>query len=65
MYGERFSKNQVREIFIFDDENIYHLEVLLKMIESRNLIELVYDEGGAGGDMVCRFNHTFLRECLF
>ncbi|CDW76061.1 ph domain containing protein [Stylonychia lemnae] len=42
IYGERFSMNQVKEIFIFDDQNVYHLELLFRVLENRKLIELVY-----------------------
>eukprot|EP00347_Sterkiella_histriomuscorum_P004823 403358953 len=64
VFGDRFSMNQVKEIFIFDDQNNYHLDLLFRVLENRNLIEMVYEDGSQG-DKIYRFNQSFLRECLF
>lgn len=61
--GERFSTRLLKEIYSFDNMNSYSMDLLLEVLEDRNLIEFVYQDGQ--GDKVFRFTHNFLRETLY
>ena len=63
MNGERFSTRLLKEIYAFDNMNSYSMDLLLEVLEDRNLIEFVYQDGQ--GDKVFRFTHKFLRETLY
>ena len=61
--GEIFSLRQTKATYLVDESSRYSIKILLRELENRDLVELIFDDGDDEG--FYRFNHPFLRETLY